>query len=144
MRAAAAFRTTGAGSTTLPIASLYATAGCTPRIVEIGVWNTTATAVALSLKRLTTAGTQGSGITETNENDSAAVPVATVFDTHTVAPSLGGVLRNCILGAAVGSGMVWTFAETGVIIPSGTGNGIGIIPTTGTGQICDVYFSWIE
>jgi hypothetical protein len=62
-RFSASWRTTGAGSTTLPIASLYATAAVRPRVVEVGIFNTTSTAASFKLVRLTTAGTQGSTIT---------------------------------------------------------------------------------
>ena len=48
---------TSAGSTTLPIAALVGASTIRPRIWEIGVFNTTATAVALHLVRMTTAGT---------------------------------------------------------------------------------------
>ena len=50
---------TTAGSTTLPIAALVGASTIRPRVWEIGVFNTTATAVALKLVRMTTAGTPG-------------------------------------------------------------------------------------
>ena len=48
------------------------------------------------------------------------------------------------LGAAVGSGWVWTFGDEGLQIPEGTANGIGIYIPTGTGQILDYYIFWDE
>lgn len=145
-RFACAWRTTGAGSTTLPMGSLYATAAVRPRIVEVGCFNSTSTAVAVALIRLTTTGTQGAGKTETYEDDNSQTAVTTAFDTHTVAPTLGGLLRQTTLGAAPGSGVIWTFGgkTPGLIIPNTTGDGIGLITATGTGQICDVYFVWDE
>jgi hypothetical protein len=51
------------------------------------------------------------------------------------------------LGAAIGSGVIWTFGggvTGGLVIPNTTGDGIGLIVATGTGQICDVSFTWDE
>lgn len=142
-RFSAAWRTAGAGSATLPVGSLYATAAVRPRLVEVGVFNSTATAVVVALIRLTTTGTQGSTITAAYEDDSSQTAVATAKDTHTVAPTLGGKLRQASLGAAIGSGIIWTFAN-GLVIPNTTGDGIGIYIPTGTGQVVDVYLTWDE
>ncbi len=145
MRATCAFRPSGGGSTTLPMASLYATASCRPRIMEVGVFNTTATAVVIALQRLTTAATQGTGQTETYVDDDSQTILGTVFDAHSsTGPTLGGKVRQAPLGAAIGSGVIWTFGPEGLVIPAGTANGVGIICATGTTQICDVYFDWIE
>ena len=54
----------GAGSTTLPLLSLYAAAAVGAKMRECGVFNTTNVAVDVKLTRITTAGTQGSGLTE--------------------------------------------------------------------------------
>lgn len=144
-RFSAAWRTGGAGSTTLPIASLYAVATTSVRVYEVGVFNTTTTAVAIALRRATTAGTQGAGQSEVFVDDPAAVPLATAVDVHTVAPTLTtGNIRVATLGAAAGSGVIWTFSERGLWIAAGTGNGLCVVPLTGTGQVCDVYFEWSE
>lgn len=143
-RQAAGFRTTGAGSATLPMASLYASSTGGLWVVEIAVTNTTVTALETSLKRLTTAGTQGTAQTVTyEENDGNFTAKGDPRDTHTVAPTLvaGEVRRNSI-GASIGSGVIWSFGGRGLFVPSGTANGIGLMPMTGTGQVCDVYFSW--
>lgn len=143
----AAWRTAGAGSATLPIGSLYATAAVRPKLVEVGVFNTTATAVVIGLIRVTTTGTQGSTITAAYEDDSSQTAVATAKDTHTVAPTLGGKIRQAALGAAIGSGIIWTFGSgktAGLVIPNTTGDGIALYIPTGTGQICDVNFTWDE
>jgi outer membrane lipoprotein SlyB len=146
-RFSASWRTTGAGSTTLPIASLYATAAVRPRVVEVGIFNTTSTAASFKLVRLTTAGTQGSTITAGYEDDNSQTAVTTAKDTHTVAPTLGAQIRPIELGAAQGSGIIFTFGggkTSGLTIPNTTGDGIGIVVATGTGQICAVYFTWDE
>ena len=136
---------TGAGSTTLPIISLYTIAGFSPKIREIGAFNTTTTAVALALRRLTSAGTQGAALTAAKHDPLSAAALATPFTTHTANPTLGddlGYRNPC--GAAIGAGVIWTFGDTGLIIPVGTANGVGIIIATGTGQVCDAYIVWDE
>ena len=134
---------TAAGSTTLPIISLYGVANNGGKLVEVGVFNTTATAVALNLQRLTTTGTQGAGLTE-SDHDPAVPALMTAFTTHTVAPTLGDDLGyRGVLGAAVGAGIIWTFVN-GIVIPVGTGSGIGLIVENGTGQICQAYMVWSE
>jgi hypothetical protein len=132
-----------AGSTTLPIGSLYGSASCLPSIVEIGVFNTTATAVALKLVRLTTAGTQGTGLTEAplNPEINPATAVATAFNTHSGAPTLGNDLGY---RAVLGSGVVWTFGSRGLSVTVAANAGIGIIPENGTGQACQWYIVWDE
>lgn len=136
---------TGAGSTTLPIISLYSSASVGAKIREIGVSNTTNTAVAIKLIRLTTAGTQGSGLTEGNQDDTSAAASCTAFATHSGAPTLGSDLGyRIVLGAAAGSGVIWTFGDSGLRVAAGTGNGVGVIVENGTGQICQAYIVWDE
>jgi hypothetical protein len=146
-RFSAAWRTNGAGSTTLPIGGLMATTTVRPRLVEVGVFNTTSTACAVALRRVTAAGTSGSAQTVVYESDPSQAAIATPKDTWTVAPTFStGNLRVASLGAAVGSGIIWTFggALGGLIIPNTTGDGIVLSVLTGTGQICDVSFTWDE
>lgn len=135
---------TTAGSTTLPIISLYAIAAVTFNIVEIGVTNTTATAVALKLCKLTSAGTPGAALTETALDYSPVAASCTGVNTHSVAPTVVDMGYNITLGAAVGSGWIWTFGAHGISVPVGTANGVGIIVATGTGQACDAYIVWDE
>lgn len=136
---------TSAGSTTLPIVSLYSGgATSSPRLREVGISNTTATALVVKLIRLTTAGTQGAGLVET-PHDGISAALGTGFTTHTVAPTLGADLGYTFsLGAAVGAGIIWTFGDVGLVVPAGTANGIGVIIATGTGQVCDTYLVWDE
>lgn len=143
-RQSAAFRTTGAGSATLPIASLYASSTGGLWLVEVGISNTTVTAFECSLKRVTTAGTQGTAQTVVyEENDANFTAKGDPRDTHTVAPTLvAGEARRASIGASIGSGAIWCFGGRGLFIPSGTANGVALMPITGTGQIADVYFSW--
>lgn len=135
----------GAGSTTLPLMSLYAVAGTGPKLREVGISNTTNTALNLKLVRLTTAGTQGAGLTEAEYDPDGGPVQSTLFQTHTAAPTLGDDLGyRFAIGAAVGAGVIWTFGDSGIRVPVGTGNGIGVIVDSGTGQVCEIYFVWDE
>ena len=133
----------GTGSTTLPRMSLYAIAsnGCAVR--ECGVFNTTATGVAVKLARFSTAGTQGSSITIAKYNANRTAQM-TMFNTHTVAPTTTDAGYRSQLGAAVGAGVIWTFGDSGIILEPGTGNGLGVLIENGTGQVCQIYFVWDE
>lgn len=139
-------RSTGAGSTTLPVGALCGTANGGGRLREVGIFNTTTTAVIVALKRLTSAGTPGSGLVEDPWDANLAGPQCVLFDTYTsTGPTLGNDLgfRKTIAGI-VGDGVIWTFGAEGIVIPKGTANGIAIIPASGTGQILDWYAVWDE
>lgn len=144
MRCYGGGRITTAATATLPAGSLYAVANRPLYLVEVSVWNTTATATTVALALFTTAGTPGAGYTEISEDDEYT-PVGTLFDSHTsIAPTLTGVIRRSILGAAVGSGVFWTFGSRGKRIRAGTTNGVGLIVPSGTGQVWDFDFVWDE
>jgi len=136
---------TAAPTATLPGASIYAPAGGDLRVREIGVFNSTGTTCTVSLRRLSTTGTQGAS-QNVFEYDEGSMPVlGTVFAAHSVLPTLvNGIIRYGACGAAIGAGFVWTFGENGLTIPAGTGNGIGFLCPTGTGQILDYYIDWDE
>lgn len=138
-------RATGAGSATLPVGSLYSGTSINPRIREIGIFNTTSTAVAVALCRLSTTGTQGAGLNENALDSSSTTAACSAFNTHTVAPTLTEFGYRATLGAAIGSGVVWTFNnDVGITTTLGTTNGLGIYIPTGTGQVLDFYFVWDE
>lgn len=139
----AGYRTTGAGSATLPMASMYSLGTGDLWVVEIHVTNTTVTAFECSVKRVTTAGTQGAAQTMVyGEGATNATAKGDPRDTHTVAPTLvAGEACRTSIGASIGSGMIWTFGARELLIPSGTANGIAVMPITGTGQIADV--TWV-
>jgi hypothetical protein len=126
------------------MASLYASSTGGLWLVEVGVTNTTAVAFEVSLKRVTTTGTQGAAQTVTyEENDVNFTAKGDPRDTHTVLPTLvGGEIRRASIGASIGSGIIWTFGGRGLFLPSGVANGFALMPMTGTGQISDVYWSW--
>lgn len=138
-------RTTIVGTSALPNVSLYAVAAVRPRVQEIHLWNTSSTAVEVSLNRLTTAGTQGTGLTEVPEDSPDHVALATGFAGHTVGPTIGGEICRARLGAADGAGVIWTWPDGNSLeIPAGTANGIGVIVPTGTGQTLVYVIKWVE
>lgn len=143
-RQAASWRTSGAGSATLPMASLYGAATGSLWVVEIWVGNTTVTAFTISLKRVTTTGTQGAAQTAVyEENDVGFTARGDPRDTHTVLPTLvAGEVRRAPVGASIGSGATFTFGGRGLFVPASASSGVALMPITGTGQICDVVFSW--
>lgn len=144
-RFAAAGRATIAGTSTLPLVSLYATATVRPRIAEIHAFNTTSTAVNIAVVRLSSTGTQGAALTAQAESFPEHPALGTPRAGHTVAPTIvTGPVRQATLGAAVGSGVMWSFGLMGLEIQAATTNGVGIIVPNGTGQILDYAIVWDE
>lgn len=138
--------TTTAGSTTLPIASLYSSATTRPWLTAMHVYNLSSTAVSLRMVRLSTTGTRGTAWTSTNQTQEDLSPVgATASTTHTAAPTISADLGyRFTLGAAVGSGVLLTWPDRFLTISSVANNGIGLVVETGTGQACQVTFEWGE
>lgn len=146
-RYSVATRSAGAGSTTLAVGSLFASANVNVHVREIGAFNTTVTACSIAVRRWTAVGTAGSGLSEIPWDPDSAAATATAFDTHTVTGTItAGEYNRASLGASIGSGVIWTYEneDGGLLIPKGTGNGIAIMVATGTGQILDWYINWTE
>lgn len=137
-------RSTVAGTSLRAIASLFAVASRTMKLREVGVFNSTSTAVAVSLVRFTNATGVGAGLTEVLWDEAGPAPNGTGFAGHTADGAVGSPIRYASLPAAVGGGVIWTFGEGGILIAAGTANGVGIICPTGTGEILDYYFDWDE
>lgn len=136
---------TSAGSTTLPLASLYAAAGSGGRLREVGITNTTSTALDVKLVRMSDTGTRGAGLTEAKHNPDSPAAACTAATTHSIAPTITDDLGyRASIGAAIGAGVIWTFGDTGIGLATGAGNGIGIVIENGTGQACQVDFVWDE
>src|SRR5215218_113935 len=136
---------TTAGSTTLPIISLYGGTTVRPRIREVHLFNTTTTAVFLKLVRVSTTGTQGTALTEMPLVSEDPAALAAAFNTHSVAPTItAGDLWRGSLGAAIGSGVILTFPDQGLVIPPTANNGIAVVVSTGTGQAVDATIQWDE
>ena len=132
-------------SATIPLGSLYGAAARQLTIVEIGIFNTTVTAVCVGLCRITTTGTRGAATT-IGKTDIADLqtPTGVGYLTHSVGPTLTGLPYQATLGAAAGAGMVWTFGGKGLVVPAVADNAVGIYIPTGTGQHCDFWFVWDE
>jgi hypothetical protein len=145
-RYSAAWRSAGAGSTTLPIAGLMAQATTPLWVVEVWATNTTTTALSLALRKVTAVGTPGAAMTVFPEENDTITVKGDPRDTWTVTPTFAtgtaqGV-RNAAIGASIGSGDVFTFGGRGLYVPPGTGNGVVLVPLVGAGQILDVSWSW--
>jgi hypothetical protein len=136
--------TTDALATSLRGPSLYAAAAAGASLRQVEVWNTTTTAFSVGLIRWTAAGTQGTALTEAAWDQNKVAPQCTAFNTHTGNATAGDVLFRAMIGAAIGSGIIWVFGDSGIDIPEGTGNGVGLYLPTGTAQNFDFTFVWDE
>ena len=136
---------TTAGSTTLPLAALAASASVGAKLREIGAFNTTNTAVDIKLVRLTTAGTPGASQNEEKHDPDSATASCSFNTTYSsTAPTTTDLGYRAALGAAIGAGVIWTFGDQGLRVPTGVANGIGIVVENGTGQALQVYAVWDE
>lgn len=133
------------GTNVRAIASIFGVSGRGGALREVGVFNTTATAFKTGLIRFSAATNVGSGLTEAQWWPLGGPTQCTAFAGHTGdGTTTGGLIRQGSVGAAIGAGVIWTFGDTGLILPGGTADGIGIIVPSGTGQIADFYFDWDE
>lgn len=127
-----------------PAISLYNIASFQFKLREIGAFNTTNTASDVLLVRATSAGTQGTALTEQKYDDTSVTNSATGFNSHSADAALVDQGYRASLGAAIGAGVIWTFGDTGLKVASGTGNGLGLAPENGTGQVLQAYLVWDE
>lgn len=134
----------GIGTTARPCVSIYAPAGNGFRIRELACWNTTATSCVYKWARLTAAGTPGSGLTEMEWDENGVAPTATAFDAHSADATVGLTIEYMPIGAAIGSGYYFTYGASGIVVQPGTGNGVGLVLATGTGQILAYKIVWEE
>jgi hypothetical protein len=136
---------TTAGSTTLPIISLYGGTTVRPKLRELHLFNTVATAVFLKLVRVTTTGTQGTALTEMPLTQEDPAAIATAFNTHSVAPTItAGDLWRGSLPAAIGGSVILTWPDPGLGIPATANNGLAVVVSTGTGVAVDCTLIWDE
>jgi hypothetical protein len=124
--------------------SLYAAAAAGASIRQVEVWNTTATDFTVGLIRWTATGTQGTALTEAAWDQNRVAPQCTAFNTHTANATAGDVFASAPVGAAIGSGIIWVFGDSGLVLPEGTTNGIGLYLPTGTAQHLRFTFVWDE
>lgn len=139
---------TGAGSTILPLISVWSGVTAQPNIREIGIFNTTATNFDVKLVRLSSGpGTVGAALTKTPIDNPAAVSGCFAFTTHTAGTiTQADAGYRASIGAAIGAGVIWTFGGEGLeILPAaGTVNGVGVVIENGTGQAAQAYVVWDE
>ena len=135
-----------AATATLPAVTVAAASGSGCRIREIGIFNTTTTAFYASVRRFSSAGTRGAGLDEFVVDPNTAAAACTGADANTsTAPTLvTGTPRIATIPAAIGGGVIWTFNESGLVLLAGTGNMIGILCPSGTGQVFTYYIEWEE
>ena len=136
-------RSTVVGTNVACVASIFNTAAGSFSIREVGVSNTTAVAVGVGLIRFSAATNVGTGLTEVQYDPTYFPPLCTVFAGHTGAgTTAGGIIVQATLGAAVGSGWVWTFGDIGIAGDGGHRQRRRDLHfQTGTGQILDWYLS---
>lgn len=136
----------GAGDATNPFAGIYA--GSATRLIlrEVKCFTTAANAARIMIRRATTAGTW-TGEEEIEQWEDGPSPDGTIVVTSTsTAPTMGNPIDYGAVGAAIGSGFVYTYygEGRGIVIPSGTGNGIVLIEQANTANTYDVVFVWDE
>ena len=142
-RTANAYRTTGVGSATLPTTSIYSLGTGDCWLVEVWVTNTTTTAFQISLARLTAAGTQGAAAGAVTYEEGATNLTAkwAAVQAHTAGTVLGAEVRRTTCGASAGSAAIFTFGGRGLLLPSGTANGLGLIAISTAAQLADISWS---
>jgi hypothetical protein len=138
---------TGVGSTTLPAQALVGGTGNRIEIIEISIVNTTAVSCIWKLMRISTAGTPGTSLTSA-PHDSADTTTGVVKQAYTsTAPTAGTDFGYRFrIPATIGAGIVRPLNPegAGLIIPATANAGIGLFIESGTGQICDVDWTWVE
>lgn len=145
MRYSAGMTAAGAGTSVRPILGLLATAAVQPRLREIGLFNTTATACVYELVQAT-GGTPGATVTGYDHGLGGNARTPTVLAKQLWTADANTVIKTgyrLSLGAVVGSGVVLTFGDLGLTCALGATILLGLVPV-GTGQVCEVYFVWDE
>lgn len=142
-RYSAGMTAAGAGSSVRPIFGVLSTASVAPHLREIGITNTTAVACAYRLVYVT-GGTPGATVTAYDHDGYNRTPTCLAKQLWTAdATVTADTGYHGQLGAAVGSGLIWTFGSQGLGNPLGSTIALGLVPI-GTGQVCEVYFVWDE
>lgn len=135
----------GAGTAnTRPAFGILATAAVRPKVREIGIWNTTATACVYRVVTVV-GGTPGSTVTAFAQ-DLGILGTPTCLAKQLWTADVSSLLDTGYriqLGAAIGSGGIFTFGDNGLSPALGATTAIGLIPV-GTGQVCEVYMVWDE
>jgi hypothetical protein len=140
---------TGVGTTTLPAQALIGGTGGRLELLEIAIVNTTGTTCVWKLMRISTAGTPGTSLTSaSHEPADTATPVGVVKQAYSSTAPTAGVDfgYRFRIPAAIGAGVIrpLTAGGGGLIIPATAAAGIGLFIESGTGQLCDVDWTWTE
>jgi hypothetical protein len=134
---------TGAGSATLPAMALVGSASNRIELVEIGIFNTTATAHVWSLWKISTAGTPGTALPATAHDVSDPVTGALRGVYTGSVPTLGVSMGYQFhIPATIGAGVVRPFTPGGLIIPATTAAGLALM--SAAGQVCYCDWTWVE
>ncbi|MCA1670404.1 MAG: hypothetical protein LC793_24095 [Thermomicrobia bacterium] len=110
---------------------------------EIGIFNTTATAIPIALIRAT-----GMGVATTSNLGQAEDPAApastanldSAWSTNITAGAAVTILRRAMIGAGIGNGVIWMWGPNECVLTNL--NSLALINPIGTGQVLDVYFRW--
>jgi hypothetical protein len=138
---------TGVGSTTLPAQALVGSATNRLELVEISIVNTTAVACVWRLMKISSAGTPGTSLTSVahmvEDPTTGVVKQAYTSTAPTTGVDYGYRFR---IPGNIGAGVVrpLTAGGVGLVIPATAAAGIGLFIESGTGQLCDVDWSWVE
>lgn len=143
-RYSAGMTAAGAGTTLRPIFGILCTASTTPKLREVGLFNTTNTACVFELIEIT-GGTPGATVTAfAHDSEVPATPANLAKQLWTAdggSPRKTGYRISC--GGAIGSGAILSFGDSGVRPLLGSTIALGLVPI-GTGQVCEVYMVWDE
>jgi len=142
--------TAAAGSATLPIAGLRSGAAANRLIIrEIKLFTEVANSAIIRIVRISTAGT-GSAVTTNLMNPGNAAAVGTAVHTYSsTAPTItAGDVDRAMVGAAIGSGFVYTYYGEGKGLwidgAASNANGIAVIEQADTANTYTGTFIWEE
>jgi len=138
--AAAAYTKNGAS---VVYCSLHPAANYRISLLEVGIFNTSASAVAMGLTRITACGTVSTSEAFQSLDLTGNPTLQTVLDeTWSVNPTTSNTPPLWRAFLAGNSGAIWTFAPDQMLL-SNTAS-LALVNMTGTGQILDVYFKVAE
>jgi hypothetical protein len=133
----------GAGVALRPIFGILSTAAVTPILREVALFNTSGTACTYRLVNFT-GGTAGAGQVERKYRRNAPPAVCLCFGLWVADATIGeDTGYRVTVGAGAGNGAILTFGDEGLEGELGATSGLGLVPV-GTGQICEVFFTWNE
>lgn len=117
------------------------------RVYEIGVSASTAASGTVALVRPTAVGATFTSVGPPTANNGATDPqvgagVAVIDTAATTAPTIGSIyMRQMVLPATIGAGIIWSFPE-GIVVPVSSSLALWQTSTAAVGYA--VYFSYDE